>query len=541
MKWPLLLLLSAYISAGQTDVANQLEKAISVYNKPDAPGMCVTIVKNGETIFTQGFGLAAIDETAIITPNTVFNVGSVAKQFTASCIWILVRDNKISLGDDIRKYLPEMPVAEPPVLIQNLLDHSSGIRNYHTLMDLQGFDYETEYYNNESVLHLASRQKPATAKHRRKTSYSNTNYNLLALIVERVSRQNLNDFAKKHLFFPLQMKSTAYRISNKQKFANRAYRHVQDNNKFLQLADYVQESYGAGNLWTSSQDMAKWMTMLAGHIPGYEPLRKFLFTTNPSGNPEQKYARGVLLDTYKGHRTVGHSGSEVGMNAYLVTVPDSRLGISVLCNSEIYNPTAIANSLLDILLDDPTPNKPSEIPDDIKIEPAPFTGHYREINSDMEMKIYFENDTLRSRGSNAKKGVALLTAGTGRFQRKRNPGVRYDFSKSEDWDLVISFSGNPFYFKKLEADRPVIDDFKELEGDYFSEELQTAYRFFVSDGMLNLSFKNNPKVALIPLGNDEFGNGRRTLFSFRRNSDNKIERMLVSAEGSVSEILFLKH
>lgn len=534
-KWTLFPLLLAQLVVGQSDKLDRVTKFLAAFEKSDAPGMSVAITEDGKTVYSKGFGLADVDHKNANSAKTVFNAGSIAKQFTASCIWIFVSQNKISLDDDIRKYLPEMPIATRPILIANLLDHSSGIRNYHTLMDLQGFDYETEYYNNKTVLELASRQKPPSDAQRRKTSYSNTNYNLLALIVERVSRQDLNAFATQHLFAPLGMKTTEFRVSNKQKFPNRAFGYSSSDAGFSVVPDVVQESYGAGNLWTCTDDLAKWTQVLTGNATDYASLREFLTQCDQ----HSKYARGVLVDSFKGHKTVGHSGSEFGWKSYLVTVPDEKIGVVVLCNSENQNPSAVAISILDILLDNNSALTSNELKSEAKID-TQFLGRYLETNSDMQMEIFIENDTLKSRVLPAKKGVALLAEDPRHFYRKNNKSVKYEFRDSDDCDMIVSFSGNPFYFSKMTSDAAKNVDITVFEGEYFSEELQTSYRFYAADGKLYLSFKNNPKIALNFVQNVAFGNGRRTIYRFERNSKNQVSAMKLSSEGSVSDILFVK-
>ncbi|MBD3581940.1 serine hydrolase domain-containing protein [Flavobacterium selenitireducens] len=536
-RWPLLLLLIVHSIFSQADKSVRISKLLAEFETSGSPGMSVSILRDSRTVYAKGFGLADMTRKNDIDSKTVFNACSIAKQFTASCIWILVSQNRLSTGDDIRKYLPEMPVSVSPITIDNLLDHSSGIRNYHALMDLQGFDYDSEYYNNQTVLELAARQKPTADALRKKTSYSNTNYNLLTLIIERVSGENLNVFAKRHLFDPLGMKSTAFQVSNQQQLPSRAQGYYRSGDGFLQVPESKQESYGAGNLWTSGEDLVKWMQVLNGTATKFEPLRSFLTTTRNNS----KYARGVLVDTFKGHATVGHSGSGWGWKSYLVTVPGEKLGIAILCNKDDQDPAVLANSMLDILLDEAPGNEAiRQKPDIDEDHAASITGRYLEIDSDMQIEIFSERDTLKSRGLGAKKGIALLRDKDGVYYRKNNPGVKYDFSGSEGVPMIISFSGNPFYFSKMTSDVVANGNVAAFEGEYFSEELQTTYRFFTSDGTLCVSFKNNPKVVLNPVQNDAFGNGRRTLYRFTRNAQNEVSGLMVSSEGSIHNVIFVK-
>ena len=169
-------------SKAQTNANQKIDELLATYVSNDAPGLSVKVINQGQSIYSKGFGLSSLDYNIKNSDSTVFSLASIAKQFTASAIWALANDGKISLDDDIRMYLPEFPKYEETIRIKHLLNHTSGIRNYMTLMYLAGFDYDTQYYNNNTVLDLAIKQKNLNHLVGEKVSYSNTNYNLLAII-----------------------------------------------------------------------------------------------------------------------------------------------------------------------------------------------------------------------------------------------------------------------------------------------------------------------------------------------------------------------
>ena len=169
-----------------------------------------------------------------------------------------------------------------------------------------------------------------------------------------------------------------------------------------------------------------------------------------------------------------------------------------------------------------------------------FIGQYKEINSDMKMEIFIENDTLKAKGSQAKKGVPLLSFEKNKFHRINNESVTYNFTKSEDQDLIISFGGNPFYFKKAQFVKNETINIKEFVGTYYSEELKTTYLFFEKNNILYLTYKNNENIALSTIEIDEFGNNARTSYKFIRNQNNEVVSMNLSSEGTVKNIRFIK-
>jgi len=536
-----LLFLSA-VGYSQENVSDKIDRLLSAYDKPNSPGMSIGVIQNGKLIYSKGLGLASVENKLPNTSTTVFEVASIAKQFTAACIWVLVQKKQISPEDDIRKYLPEMPDYGTPVKIKHLLNHTSGIRNYHAVMALQGFGYDSEYYNNQTVLELACRQKGLNNIPGEKVLYSNTNYNLLAIIIERVSKMNLNEFARQNIFTPLKMQSAFFKISAGMSVTYTATGYQITEGKYITNSS-IQESYGAGSMGTSVQDLANWTAVLNNTNTKFKSLTKFLTTSErlPDGTIA-KYARGVMVDNYKGYKTISHSGYAWGGEAQIITLPEKQLGVVILTNLEDINPTPLSYQIIDLFL--PYANgKASGTANinylaDIK-DAKLFTGQYKEINSDMKMEIFIDNDTLKAKGTSARNGIALLATEKNKFRRKNNQSVEYDFSKSSSHDMMVSFGGTPFYFKKAHFVNPDEVNNENFIGDFYSEELQVTYHFYESEKKLYLSYAENKKIPLSTVQENEFGNSQRTLYHFEWDNG-RVTKMLLSSEGTVKNILFTK-
>lgn len=534
--------LASYLIHGQEIQTKKIDELLQSFEKPNSPGLSIGIVQNGKIVYSKGIGLSSIENNISNNTKTIFSIASIAKQFTASCIWVLVQEKKLSLEDDIRKYLPEMPNYGTPIKIKHLLNHTSGIRNYHAIMELQGFDYDAEYYDNETVLQLASKQRGLNNKPGEKVLYSNTNYNLLTTIIERISGKNLNEFASEKLFKPLQMNSSCFKVSNKQIIENKAIGYQISNGKYNTI-NSTQESYGAGSMASTVEDLVKWISVLNGTNSEFKSLSNFLIQCEKLENGEKaKYARGVMVDNYKGYQTISHSGYSWGGQAQLITLPEKNLGIIILTNLESINPTPISYQILDLFLNDTTIKKSNKVKKhkDLNKNLNEFIGQFKEINSDMKMELFIENDTLKAKGNQAKKGVSLLSFEKNKFHRINNESVKYDFIKSKEYDLIISFGGTPFYFKEAQFVKPETVKTNEFIGNYYSEELNTTYTFFEKDNKLFLSYKNNENTALSTVEIDEFGNNARTSYQFIRNGNNQIISMKLSSEGTVKDIRFIK-
>lgn len=541
--------LACFISAfvfcnlsGQTEVTQQIDELLEVYDSSDSPGLSVKVINQGESVYSKGFGLSNLDYNIKNSDSTVFSLASIAKQFTASAIWALSQDDKISLEDDIRIYLPEFPKHKEVIKIKHLLNHTSGIRNYHTLMYLAGFDYDNSYYDNKTVLELACKQKGLNNLPGEKVSYSNTNYNLLAIIIERVSKQNLNDYLRLKILNPLGMNSTFVRVEHGKPIKNKAvgYQKQKDDYKF---STNNQLSYGAGSMGSSINDIAVWMQMLNEQVLEFKPLAQFLKETEILTSGEKaKYARGLMIDDYKGYETINHSGFGFGGRSQLITVAEKQIGIIVLTNSQSIDAPRIAYQILDILLanNEKIQNKNEEKTSFKKQNFDDFIGEYKEVNSDMTMKIFVENDTLKSIGSMGRTSASLVQFAKNKFHRTQSQNVKYDFTPSTKHDMIISFGGTPFYFKRaqfIDSDSVNVSNFI---GDFYSEELDVRYRFFVEDNTLKLTYKGKKNINLNPVQLNEFGNNDRTLYHFEKDENEKITRMLLSCDGTVKNIIFEK-
>lgn len=525
----------------QENTSQRINQLLKEYDSNDKPGLSVKVIKDDKSIYAKGFGLSNLDYDVKNSDSTVHNIASVTKQFTASAIWSLINEDKLSLEDDIRIYLPEFPDYGEVIKIKHLLNHTSGIRNYHTLMYLAGFDYDNDYYDNNIVLELAKRQKNLNHSPNEKVSYSNTNYNLLTLIVERVSGLNLNDYLKLKILEPLKMNSTFVRVEHGKPLKNRAIGYIPVDNGF-KFSVNNQLSYGAGSMGSAVNDLAIWTSMLNEQITEFKPLALFLKQTEILNSGDRaKYARGLTIDNYKGFEVVGHSGYGFGARSHLIAVKEKQLGVIVLTNTQTIDATRIAYQILDILLKDEKMKEVKTIQSSFKKQDVnQFTGEFKEVNSDMTMKLFVENDTLKVVGSMGKIPVALVQCDTNKFHRVQSENVKYDFTASTKHDMIISFGGTPFYFKHAKFIDASSVDVKDFTGYFYSEELDVNYHFYIENKELKLNYKGNEEVVVKPIQLNQFGNGDRTLYHFVKDKNNKVTGMLLSCDGTVKEIIFKK-
>lgn len=317
------------------------------------PGVALAIVRDEKIIYSRGYGLANLDHAVPIAGNTVFDIGSTSKQFTAACILLLAEDGKLAITDEVRKHIPELPQYEKPITIAHLLHHTSGLRDYSALMALAGLSYEPDY-SEAFLLNIIFRQKGLNFPPGERFSYSNTNYFLLGEIVRRVSGVPLSRFAKARIFEPLEMRSTIFLDDHLAIVPHRAesYYPREDAGRF-QLSISLMDNVGDGGIYTTVEDLARWDANFYHNRLGAgkaEFLGRMQEVGLLNNGQSTGYASGLFIGTHRGQRMVSHSGGWRGFRAEMVRFPDKKLSVICLANLGTIESTALALQVADLYL-----------------------------------------------------------------------------------------------------------------------------------------------------------------------------------------------
>ncbi len=232
-----------------TTLTAQVDALFAAYDKPDSPGCALAVVQDGTVIYQRGYGCANLDYDLPITPESVFHVASVSKQFTALAILLLEADGKLAVADDIRQYLPEMPNYGATITIQHMIHHASGLRDQWDILSMAGWDYVDDLITSQHVLNLAVRQQHLNFKPGAEHVYCNTGYTLLAIIVARVSGQSFREFTHDRIFQPLGMSHTHFHDDHSEVVKNRAMAYTPYEDGF-QISIPTFDTVGATSLFT---------------------------------------------------------------------------------------------------------------------------------------------------------------------------------------------------------------------------------------------------------------------------------------------------
>jgi CubicO group peptidase (beta-lactamase class C family) len=344
---PAIVALTAAFALAQPSDANfekQIDQIFSGYGR-ETPGVAVAVVKDGKVVFSKGYGSANLEHRLPVTPKTVFQIGSVSKQFTAFATYLLEKQGKISLEDDLRKYIPELPDYGKTIRIRHLLAHTSGVKDQSALLTLAGWRMD-DVTTTPQVLRLLSRQKELNFEPGTQFLYSNSGYLLLAEIIRRASGRSFAEYTRKNIFEPLGMNDTEFPDDHEKTVRNRADSYELKDGSYKKIA-LNNSADGPSNLHTTVEDMAKWVLNFEKPVIGdAELIRRFnepsLFNNGArvvwaviDGSPGY-HAKGQILWNERGVKRFSHGGHAGAFRSFLGRFPDQRLGVVALSNDEHY-------------------------------------------------------------------------------------------------------------------------------------------------------------------------------------------------------------
>lgn len=348
--------LAILVSAGAvTTTARQafdtaaIDAIFADYDKPATPGCALGVLRAGEVVYARGYGRASLEHDVPLARDTIFDIGSTSKQVVAAAIVLLAGDGKLTLDDDIRKHLPEMPDYGTTITIRHLLTHTSGLRDYITLMGLGGWQME-DVTTPAQALDVVRRQKGLDFPPDTEFAYSNTGFFLASLVVERASGKPLGTFARERLFLPLGMTSTRYMDDHAAVVPRRATGYEPEGEGFrVSLSNW--EQLGDGAVQTSIDDISRWdANFFTGALGGRALVEALTTVHRLKTGGATTYGLGLFVDEYRGLAAVRHGGSWAGYRAELLRFPAERVSIAVFCNRGDASPDVRADRVADVVL-----------------------------------------------------------------------------------------------------------------------------------------------------------------------------------------------
>lgn len=348
-----LLTLAVPLSAQAPSLAPaQIARIDSIFQplaSPLGPGCALGVSHRDAVVLEAAWGSAELEHRIPITATTIFEAGSVSKQFTAAAVLLLALEGKLSLDDDIRRHVPELPAYDAPITIRHLIHHTSGLKDWGAIASIGGWPRGSRIYTHAHVLQILARQPTLNYAPGAEYLYSNSNYNLLAIIAERVSGERLPALTKRLIFDPLGMTRTSWRDDFQRLVPGRAQAYGRGPEGW-RLVMPNENVYGNSSLLTTVGDLLTWSANAAHMRVGGEAFQRLQQARGVLTSGDTiTYAGGIQLLSHRGQPEVSHSGATAGYRAYLARYPDSGWAVALLCNSASANPTLLARDVADVL------------------------------------------------------------------------------------------------------------------------------------------------------------------------------------------------
>jgi CubicO group peptidase (beta-lactamase class C family) len=501
---------SVTASAQNASTAEAKVDAIFAKWTATSPGCAVGVSVDGKTALAKAYGMADLERDVKNTADTIFEAGSVSKQFTAAAVLLLARDGKLSLDDPVRKYIPELPDYGHPLTIRHMLNHTSGLRDWGSVAGIGGWPRGSRAYTHAHVLDIVSRQRALNFTPGTRWSYSNTGFNLAAILVSRVSGMPFADFTRQRIFEPLGMKDTSWRDDHTRIVKRRALSYAEDRGGFRTQMPF-ENVHGNGGLLTTVRDLLTWnenfVTPKVGNRAFVdEQARAGLFNDGRAHG----YALGLQVGDYKGLRQVAHGGSTAGYRAYLSRYPEANVSVALLCNAASVNPGQYANAVADVYLADraraaaaPAPKHTLTAP-----ETSALIGIYRNTQTGEPLHIVRADNGVR-----IERGAVLIAMSPSRLVTAS--GDVFELGNERGDARMTDSYGSVETYARVTPAKPTVEQLQSLAGTYTSDDAEVEMTVAVDGDAAILKRRPDTTIRLTPVYPDAFTSQLGTVI-FRR-------------------------
>jgi CubicO group peptidase (beta-lactamase class C family) len=533
----------SFPSAGKT-----LDWLVAQRVPADAPGLALALVQNGRVVFERGWGLASLDYGVPITPSTVFHVASVSKQFTAFAITLLAQQGKLSVDDELRKYLPEIHNFGKPITLRHLLYHTSGLRDQWDLLVLAGWRMD-DVITQEDILTMLRRQRELNFAPGEEELYCNSGYTLLAEVVSRASGKPFVRFTRDEMFRPLGMTNTHFHLDHEAVVRNMAYSYAPGAGGAYRKNVLSYANVGATSLFTTVEDLARWIANFEDAKLGGPAVRQQMHEKGKlNSGKEIDYGFGLAIGELRKTRTISHGGADAGYRSYLLWLPDYHLGVALLSNVGTMDVGGIAEMAAEVFLQGnsaPLPDRPSPVIADPQGKPPypvsssmleRYVGRYSG-GSGRVISIVRHGDRLE--GDISAGPMQTLTP-TGEHEffvadtKARVVFAKLDSGKAAQY--TVEMDGGRRVYQRVEPADEVPPNLPDYAGHYRSEELGVTWSLQVKDGKLVFQHRRG-EISLRPVTRDRFSGSNLGSLQFERDSAGKITGFKVTT-GRVRNLRF---
>jgi CubicO group peptidase (beta-lactamase class C family) len=546
------LLAAPIFTQAQNPDPAKVDAIFAAYDKADSPGCALGVIRDGKLVYSRGYGMANLEHNIPNGSKLIYDIGSTSKQFAAACIQLLAAEGKLTLEDEVRKFIPELPQYPQPVRIRHLVHHTSGLRDYLTLFSLAGVSFD-DMTTEGDALKIILRQKALNFAPGEDWTYSNSGYFLLSIVIKRASGKSFAEYAKEKIFDPLGMTHTLVLDNHKRIVPMRATGYAPNPRSGFQTEMSKFEQTGDGAVQTSVEDLLLWdQNFYAPKVGGPDFLKRMHEVGAFNSGDKHDYASGLFIEKYKGLNKVSHGGSWAGYRSELLRFPDQRFSVACLCNTSAVNPSALALQVADLYLaaEMARPAAPTAAgqPEAAAIELSEaqmkeLAGFYRNAANGEAARIQLRGGKLYV--DRFGPAAPMTARAADRFTIGSSLGggeteIRIERSANGTRRLRISPPNRPVQLMdSIEAFAPTPAQLADFAGSYYSEELDATYLLSLEGGTLQAVNRDERKRPLLPSYTDSFSMMGGAQLEFQRDAQGRPSGFALHA-GRIRNVRFVR-
>jgi CubicO group peptidase (beta-lactamase class C family) len=534
-----------YVIGVRDTLTARVDAVFRTFDRVDSPGCAVGVYRDGRILYARGYGMANLELGVPNTPRTVFDIGSISKEFAATAVLLLAQEGKLSLSDDVRKYFPEMPAYASGVTIRHLLNHTSGIRDYLTLMNVAGRSFDG-VADTLDFLRLITRSTEPNFPIGTRYLYSNSGYALLGQLVYRVSGKPLPQFLQERVLGPLGMSDSRSLSDHAVIIPNRAQGYAPRSGGFVIASSQFDGTGGAGSMHVTVEDFARWDHNWDEPTVGGRALVDSLVVRGKLKNDSTiSYALGVTVDTWRGLRRISHGGSWAGYRAHFVRFPEQHLSVTTFCNLTTSGPDTLALKAAAVFLGakmspdtigawDSALTTAAPVPMPVEQLRA-YEGAWRNIELGEVRRTRMVGDSLMMGAGGAL--TRLVPLGGGRFRVGRtSTELIFDGTPVR---LSVRTRGGTTRYDRIAVASFTATQLAEYAGDYRSDEIETTNTFVADSGRLVMTRSGRRYGTFEPIARDLFVGLGGGVLEFSRDARGRITGYALQS-GRVRNLKFVR-
>ncbi len=531
-----------------TTPSGKVDQLMARYDRDDGPGAIAAVVQEGDVIFAKAYGMANLEHGVPLTRASVLDLGSVSKQFTAFAIAMLAERGELSLDDDIRKHLPEIPDLGHTVRIRHLIHHMSGIREIYSAFSIAGWQ-GGDGIAQEHALHLMRRQRELNFEPGTEYLYCNTAYMLLADIVSRVTDTPFAEWMQANIFEPVGMKHTTIMATFGQSIPGAAESYARHDGGYVRVFDNS-TLQGAGGIYSTVDDLARWLTNYAEpQVGGAAVVAQMQQRGVLADGDTLNYAFGINIGEHRGLRRLNHGGASAGYRSSVAFYPELNAGVITLSNFASFDgslPPKIAEAFFGDHMAPEEPDEEAPVADGddaVTIDPMVLEDYVGEFELEgmpgVIVTVRRDGDRLLldTRGEG---GIELVPSSDSSFAVTGDPSRGVTFHREPDGSVARAtfHQSGDYPARRVEQWSLAAGELAEYAGRYVSPELETIYTFVVEEGKLMAQHRRHADFELEPTKRDTFrGPQFLSKVAFERGADGMINGFRVS-NGRVRNLWF---